>query len=403
VPGLQSFSTTYDTTNVDNTQLKVTISAGLDQQTGVVTWTFLSLDPATGLTPTNPIAGFLPVDDSTGRGQAFVHYTIRAKSSDTTGTAIGAQATVVFDANAPLNTNTAANTVDAGAPTSSVTALPANETPTFTVSWAGQDDTGGSGIATYDVFVSDNGGPFTVFQTATTLTSATFNGATGHTYGFYSVATDNVGNRQTTPTGPQTSTTVVNTATTIGGTTPSTSITDQQTATPFSGVTLTDPDAGETYSIRVALNAAANGSLSTLSGGSYSSATGVYTLGNVSLAAAQAAVRALVFTPTAHQVAAGSTVKTTFTITVIEQHHRDHHGHGRPTARHHHHRARQLLDRRCFGLQPDHRDHRRQPADHVQRECRHLARRPDAEHQHRRPQRHADDGRQRHVHRDRHR
>jgi hypothetical protein len=53
------------------------------------------------------------------------------------------------------------------------------------------------------VHVSDNGGPFTPFLTGTTQTSATFPGQAGHTYGFSSVATDNVGNRQATPAAAQ--------------------------------------------------------------------------------------------------------------------------------------------------------------------------------------------------------
>src|SRR5207248_2311069 len=40
------------------------------------------------------------------------------------------------------------------------------------------------------------------------LTSTTFTGVRGHTYGFYSVATDNVGHRQATPTGAQATTKV---------------------------------------------------------------------------------------------------------------------------------------------------------------------------------------------------
>jgi hypothetical protein len=42
---------------------------------------------------------------------------------------------------------------------------------------------------------------------ATTHTSATFTGQNGHTYAFYSVATDNVGNREATPSTAQASTT----------------------------------------------------------------------------------------------------------------------------------------------------------------------------------------------------
>ena len=40
-----------------------------------------------------------------------------------------------------------------------------------------------------------------LWQTDTTSTSATYTGQIGHTYGFYSVATSNVGTVQPTPTG----------------------------------------------------------------------------------------------------------------------------------------------------------------------------------------------------------
>ena len=49
------------------------------------------------------------------------------------------------------------------------------------------------------MFASDNGDPFTLWQSATGQTSASYTGQGGHSYGFYSVATDNLGNRQPTP------------------------------------------------------------------------------------------------------------------------------------------------------------------------------------------------------------
>jgi hypothetical protein len=67
-------------------------------------------------------------------------------------------------------------------------------TSSFTVSWGGSSAI--SGAIAFDVFVSDNVGPFTPFQTATTATSATFTGVGGHTYGFFSIATDAAGNRE---------------------------------------------------------------------------------------------------------------------------------------------------------------------------------------------------------------
>jgi RHS repeat-associated protein len=189
--------------------LFVDFTASFNPVTSVVTWTLTSLDPATLDLPINVLSGFLPPDDSTGRGQGFVTYFIRTKAHTPTGTIIQAKASVVFDTEAPIATPQFTNTIDAGPPTSTVQALPATTTaPSFLVSWSGQDDAGGSGIASFDVFVSDNGGPFAQFLTATTQTSATFTGQVGHTYGFYSVATDNVGHVQPTPAGAQASTTV---------------------------------------------------------------------------------------------------------------------------------------------------------------------------------------------------
>src|SRR5204862_343388 len=98
------------------------------------------------------------------------------------------------------------------------------------------------------------------------------------------------------------------------------SVQDNQTATPFSGVMFGDADTGESaFTASVTLSDKADGVLSNLAGGSYASATGVYvTAPNITLAAAQAAVRGLVFTPTNHQVAPGSIVTTTFTIQVTD-------------------------------------------------------------------------------------
>ncbi len=159
--------------------LIVDISAAVNPATGLFTWTFSSLDPTTLDIPINPFEGFLPPDDSEGDGEGFVTYTVQPTSSATTGTVINAQATVVFDTNAPINTKVVSNTVDATVPTGSVKPLAATtSTTSFSVSWSGSDGAG-SGIASYNVFVSTNGGPFQPFQTGTTATSATFTGQIG--------------------------------------------------------------------------------------------------------------------------------------------------------------------------------------------------------------------------------
>ena len=74
------------------------------------------------------------------------------------------------------------------------------------MSWSGTPGPGATSIASYTIYDSDNGGPFTAFLTNTTLTSTTFTGQLGHTYGFYSVATDNLGDVQPTPAGAQATT-----------------------------------------------------------------------------------------------------------------------------------------------------------------------------------------------------
>jgi len=78
-------------------------------------------------------------------------------------------------------------------PVSHVSALPAVEfASSFNVQWFGSDSL--SPIATYTIYVSDDGEPFTAWLTQTANTQATYNGVSGHTYGFYSIATDLAGN-----------------------------------------------------------------------------------------------------------------------------------------------------------------------------------------------------------------
>jgi hypothetical protein len=168
--------------------LLVQVNGSLNASTGLLTWTFQSLDPATNNPPADPLAGFLPP----GAGGSVL-LTAIPKSTAATGTLIQNTANVVFDLNPPISTPTWANTVDNTPPGSRIGALPSIETSlNFPVQWTGTDV--GAGIQDFTVNVSDNGGPFTAFQSNTTATSATFSGQAGHTYAFYSIARDFVGN-----------------------------------------------------------------------------------------------------------------------------------------------------------------------------------------------------------------
>ena len=116
------------------------------------------------------------------------------------------RARIYFLPNDPIDTPLVRNTLDAAGPTSQVAALPSTTTsPTFTVNWSGQDDANGSGIASYDLYGSRDGGIFVPYMSGTTLTSMSFTVIPGHTYSFYTVATDNVGHRENLPTAAQAS------------------------------------------------------------------------------------------------------------------------------------------------------------------------------------------------------
>ncbi|HEY1683202.1 MAG TPA: RHS repeat-associated core domain-containing protein [Tepidisphaeraceae bacterium] len=201
--------TSYQTSVIISDSLRVDIVANFNVLTGALTWTFISIDPSTGDVPSDALAGFLPPDDAAGDGDGFVSYLVAPQTALATGTQIHAQGTIVFDGNAPIGTPNILNTIDGLAPTSSITTLAATQSsPYFTLSWSGSDDPNGSGLAYYDIYLSEDGGAFTPFLTHTTATSIQFLASPGHTYAFYSLATDNAGNQQAVPAAAQATTAV---------------------------------------------------------------------------------------------------------------------------------------------------------------------------------------------------
>ena len=134
--------------------LFVNIDANLNPSTGVLTWTFQSIDPKTGMPPTDPNVGFLHPGDT---GSVF--WGVTPKPNLATGTQITDQGTVVFDAKPPE--------IPLFGPTHWTThrrpvrsrPLPGTQLcPSFTVQWSGNDI--GAGIQDYTIYVSDNGGDF---------------------------------------------------------------------------------------------------------------------------------------------------------------------------------------------------------------------------------------------------
>ncbi len=219
-PDSQYYATTVPMTeNGESFVVEITIS--LNPATGLLTAVFQSIDPNTELPP-DVLTGFLPPEDGTGRGMGFISFIVDPKPGLPTGTQIRNVALITFDANPAIATDQvndedptlgidptkqALNTIDSGPPTQQRrTPSARGNLDQLPVTWSGQDDPGGSGIASYDIYVSDDGGPYTLWQADITATSAKFTGQHGQTYAFFSVATDNVGNVQATPTSAQATT-----------------------------------------------------------------------------------------------------------------------------------------------------------------------------------------------------
>ncbi len=209
-PNTQYFETTVPVSCLD-TDFEVQVEVGLRSALGQAYAVFRSIDPATSLPPPANI-GFLPPEDGTGRGRGHISYTVSAKGGLETGAEVRNVAQISFDCQPVIATNQkdphdptkgtdaakeCLNTIDADPPGSAVAALPASTCSQFLVCWSGDD--AGAGVASYDIYVSDSGGEWTLWLAGATETSARYEGQVGHTYAFYSIARDNVGHIESPP------------------------------------------------------------------------------------------------------------------------------------------------------------------------------------------------------------
>jgi hypothetical protein len=272
---------------------------------------------------------FIPTQGQTAPGQTVTTgFTINVVDDDNAFTS-DTSTTVIATATAvpPTINGTAANqtTTDqtAIAPFSTVTIADANagqtETVTITLSAAADGALSNLGSGSYNAAK----GVYTDTGSAAAVTSALDSlvfTPTPHQVPAGQTVTTTFTINDTDTAGASASdgiTSVAATATasllTIAGTVAGQKTTDLATAAPFSKVTISDQPPGQTEAVTVTLSAAANGTIGNLSGGSYNSTTGVYSDSGTA-AAVTSALDGLVFTPTAHQVAAGQTVTTTFAI-----------------------------------------------------------------------------------------
>jgi hypothetical protein len=127
------------------------------------------------------------VEDSNGNGRTD------AGDSDTVVSWTAGNAAGVAWPTFKQNNLRTGTVFDLSPPQASVDPLAATSSSTrFNVAWRGTDV--GSGVASYDIQVSDGGGPWLAWQSRTPATIRAFYGFSGHTYGFRIRATDRAGN-----------------------------------------------------------------------------------------------------------------------------------------------------------------------------------------------------------------
>lgn len=167
----------WATLTFDTSSHEVEIS--FDSTSGLITWYFEDIQ--------------LPPNVNPPEGEGWVMFHVDPLPDLPSGTQILNWADITFDYNDPMRTDTILNTIDALPPSSSVDSLPPEVYPEFEVSWGGDDDSLGSGIGSYSIYVSTNGNPFEIWLANTEDTSATFTGDIDSSYAFCSLAKDNVG------------------------------------------------------------------------------------------------------------------------------------------------------------------------------------------------------------------
>ena len=164
----------------DSTSHKATLkSFNLSQ--GIVKWVFDSIN--------------LPPNVNPPQGEGWVMYHINQKPNLSSGTQITNRASIKFDFNNPMLTNTTINTIDTASPVSAVKQGPMYLGDyTYLISWSGHDETNGSGIQDYTVYISESANNnYQPWKRNVADTFATFKGDPGKTYYFYSLARDGVG------------------------------------------------------------------------------------------------------------------------------------------------------------------------------------------------------------------
>ncbi len=176
----------------DEMNLYVDVVAGIDIVSGEAFWIFSSIDPITGIAPTETNRGFLAINDSTHAGEGFVTFSIKPKTALChTGDSIHAQATIVFDINEPIVTNRWVNAVDAVPPTSSMEVVQETADSLY-IAFSGTDDA--TGITAYRLYYTEGRSAYRLAGRYMIGDTAVVEKLPNIQYTFFSLGEDYVGN-----------------------------------------------------------------------------------------------------------------------------------------------------------------------------------------------------------------
>jgi peptidoglycan/xylan/chitin deacetylase (PgdA/CDA1 family) len=212
------------TTLLDTTPPSANASAPASVAYGTIPVSYVAADKAGGSglarvdlyakVPGQP--GYAKVaSDTSGAGSGGISYTPAAGNGTYSFYAIATDKLGNVQATPAAADASTSYTLDVTAPTSTATAPAYANATTWTVSYAGSDNNGGSGLASVELWARVPGAK-TYVKAATNATGAasgtfTYTGSAGEgSYAFYTIAVDKAGNRQAAPKAP-TATTMLDT------------------------------------------------------------------------------------------------------------------------------------------------------------------------------------------------
>lgn len=175
---------------LEEEQMVVRVSGEFDAETGIATWSFITLDM--NLNPEeDPDKGYLIPNNADHAGEGFVSFAINHLSELGNGAQIANKATIIFDANAPIETNNYINTLDADLPQSQAISVSRDANNQLVIEWTALDAT--SGIGSVDLYVSKNDGEYELVEAFLSGDSYQMPYERDTVYCFATIARDNVG------------------------------------------------------------------------------------------------------------------------------------------------------------------------------------------------------------------